>query len=239
MSGAPDGAGRRPLFVSHAGDDAEGQLFLTHVFNRADSVWRPLFYSVEGPRPPHATSLLRHLGVAEALVVLLSAEMASRPWTRSWIGFEVGVAAHRGLPVLVVEPASGFVDYPVPGVTHYARRQAKATGIESSFWAKVARADFKPVEDEPWDASGEGLWTRGAAWFYNLGLKTRSVEGAFTQFRCPEDTCRASYFVEESMLASSLKCPSCRREVATPLVQLARDLEVARKDQRAASPSPR
>lgn len=199
-------------------------MFLSHVFNRPDSVWRPVFYSVEGPKAPHAKSILEHIDSAGGLVVLLSHLLVARPWTRSWVGFEVGAAARKNLPVLVVEPPKGFVDFPVPGVTHYARRGTTATAIGDTFWAKVARTDFLPVEDKPWDATGEGFWTRGAAFFYNLALKTRSVEGSFTQFQCSEETCRASYFVEDRLLYSPLHCPSCRKETATPIVQLENDL---------------
>ena len=84
---------RRPLFVSHSTDDRPGQLFLAQVFGAVDSVWRPVYYSVEGPRAPHAGSILKHLETAGALVVLLSPELAERKHTQSWVAFEVGAAA--------------------------------------------------------------------------------------------------------------------------------------------------
>jgi hypothetical protein len=218
------GPARRPLFVSHAADDNEGRLFLHDVFSRDDSGWRPVFYSVEGPKAPHAKSILDHLEAAGGLIVLLSAALAARSWTRSWVGFEVGVAAKRGLPILVVEPPQGNVGFPVPGVTHYARRLSKATAVGTTFWAKVARTDFLPVADEPWDAQGESFGTRALAFFYNLNLKTHSVEGSFTQFHCSHSGCLASYFVEDSLLYSPIQCPSCRKGTATPYVQLQQDL---------------
>ena len=213
----------RPLFVAHASDDVEGQLFLTQVFHLPGSAWRPVFYPVEGPQVPHANSILKHISKADGLVVLLSQVLAKRPWTRSWVGFEVGAAAQRNLPILVVEPLSGFVDFPVPGVTHYARRPAKATALRETFWARVARTDFLPVEDEPLEPA-EGFWDRAGAFFYNLGLKTRSVEGSFTRFRCSNSSCRASYFVEDGLLHSTFQCPSCRHETATPMIELQNDL---------------
>jgi hypothetical protein len=100
---------------------------------------------------------------------------------------------------------------------------AKATALGETFWAKVARTNFLPVEDEPLEP-GEGFWDKAGAFFYNLGLKTRSVDGSFTRFRCSNSSCLASYFVEDSLLHSTFQCPSCRHETATPMIELQNDL---------------
>lgn len=211
---------RQLLFVSHSKHDADGQSFLLHVFNRDDSRWRPIFYAVEGPKAPHAGSILQHLCAAGALAVLLSPELERSKHTRSWVGFEVGIAAQRGLPILVVERPDEDTDFPVPGVTHYARRLKVATSLDKTSWAAIARTDFAPVEPEEWDASGEGFLTKAAAFFYNLGLKTQSVEGKFSSFTCNHRECRANYFVEEGILGGKFRCPSCRSDTGAPSVLL-------------------
>jgi hypothetical protein len=230
---------RRPLFVSHSTDDRPGQLFLAQVFGAVDSVWRPVYYSVEGPRAPHAGSILKHLETAGALVVLLSPELAERKHTQSWVAFEVGAAARMNLPILVIECPTGDTDFPVPGVTHFARRADRAVAIRETFWAKVARTDFRPVADEPLDAAGGNLLDRAGAFFYNLGLKTRSVARAFTGFICSEGHCRANYFVENGILTSTFKCPSCRQDTATPLVAIQEGLaDLAEAAEKAQSSRP-
>jgi hypothetical protein len=219
-------ADRRPVFVSHSRTDVEGQAFLGHVYNLPGSIYRPVFYSILGPVAPHAKSIIEHLEDAAALVVLLSRDMVARSHTRAWVGFEVGVAAHRAVPVIVVEPIEGApFDLPVPGVTHYIRRAKTAEGIAKTAWADLAKESYDPVEDEPWDATGERAGTRFMAWLYNLSLTTRSVGGKFTIFVCTNGECRARYFVENSILSGVFHCPSCRRQTATPMVGVQRDLE--------------
>jgi hypothetical protein len=216
---------RKPIFVSHSRTDVEGQAFLGHVYNLPGSVYRPVFYSVLGPVAPHAKSILEHLQGAAALVVLLSQDMAERDHTRAWVGFEVGIAAHRAIPVVVVEPVDGApFNLPIPGVTHYIRRPKTADRISKTAWADIARQSYAPVEDEPWDATGETAGTRFMAWLYNLSLTTRSVGGRFTIFSCTNGECRARYFVENVLLNDVFHCPSCRRETMTPMVGIQRDL---------------
>lgn len=216
---------RKPVFVSHSRVDLEGQAFLGHVYNLPGAVYRPVFYSVLGPVAPHAKSIIEHLEQAAALIVLLSQDMVDRPHTRAWVGFEVGVAAHRAIPVVAVEPKTdGPYNLPVPGVTHYIRRPKTAAGIGKTAWAGLATESYDPVEDEPWDATGEPAGTRFMAWLYNLSLTTRSVGGKFTIFACTHKECSARYFVENSILNEPFHCPSCRQETMTAMVGIQRNL---------------
>jgi hypothetical protein len=208
-------------FVSHNRKDMEGQLFLSHVFNLDGSRFVPKFYAVDKPQPPHAGPIIRKIEQSSVLIVLLSPELAERQYSRSWVAFEVGVAAHRGIPIFVVEPAvHAPIDFPVPGTTHYALRPKSAESIGETFWSSVARTSFEPKGPEYYDASTEGWGMKVLAGLYNLTLGTTSVGGKFTEIRCQNDQCKATYFVEFGMTSKPFFCPVCRKETATLLTSL-------------------
>lgn len=216
---------RKPIFVSHSRLDLEGQAFLGHVYNLPGSMYRPVFYSILGAAAPHAKSIISHLEDSAALVVLLSREMVNRTHTLAWVGFEVGVAAHRAIPVVVVEPVEGGpFNLPVPGVSHYIRRTRTADNVTKTAWAGLATESYDPVEDERWDATGEPVGTRFMAWLYNLSITARSIGGRFTIFVCDNIECSARYFVENSILGAPFSCPSCRQVTMTPMVRIQREL---------------
>jgi hypothetical protein len=209
------------VFVSHYRKDMEGQLFLSHVFNQEGSRFVPRFYSEEKPQPPHAAAIIKRIEQSSVLVVLLSPELAEKPHTRSWVGFEVGVAAHRGIPVFVIEPAaSAPIDFPVPGTTHYALRPATAQSISGTFWSSIARTSFEPKGPEYSDSPGVSWGTKNLAGLYGLTPGTTSVGGTFSEVRCQNDPCKASYFVEYGMTSKPFYCPVCRKETATFLTSL-------------------
>jgi hypothetical protein len=214
-------AALQTVFVSHNKRDMEGQLFLSHVFTIDGSRFIPKFYAVDKPQPPHAGPIIKRIQQSSMLIVLLSPELAERPHSRSWVAFEVGVAAHRGIPVFVIEPeAHAPIDFPVPGTTHYALRPARAESIGGTFWASVARTSFEPKGPEYSDTSGESWGLKNLAGLYNLSLGTTSVGGTFSEVRCQNDNCKASYFVEYGMTSKPFFCPVCRRETATFLTSL-------------------
>lgn len=44
-------------------------------------------------------------------------------YTHSWIGFEVGVAASAGKPIMVFEDYDDYLKYPIPYLNHYVRHR--------------------------------------------------------------------------------------------------------------------
>ena len=130
---------RPPVFVSHSQDDKEGQLFIHHLLAREGAEVRPIFYSADKPTAPHADPIRSAIRKATAVWVLLSPPMVERSHTRAWVGYEVGIACERGIPVVVIEPAATRVDLPVPGSTVYLQRPpliGDATGRE---WTELIR----------------------------------------------------------------------------------------------------
>ncbi|MDE1820848.1 MAG: hypothetical protein KGJ23_13670 [Euryarchaeota archaeon] len=150
------------------------------------------------------------------------------------MGFEVGAAAMLNLPVFVIEPSNHPVDFPVPGVTHYAQRSAESDGIGTTFWASVATGSFDAKDPDHWDASNEDWWTKAAAFFYNLGQKYTSLNGRFERFTCPNDDCQSPYFIESGLSSKAFPCPACRKGVATPFTELRLSADKMMDQQRAA-----
>ena len=77
--------------------------------------------------PPHAKTLLEAIKGSSALFVLLSKPM-EKEFTRSWVGYEVGLAAALNKNVWVFEPISSsndFIDVLVPYLTGYIQYPEK------------------------------------------------------------------------------------------------------------------
>jgi hypothetical protein len=212
---------QKPVFVSHSQHDAEGQLFLHNVFNQPTSKFRPLFYSVEGPKPPHAESIRSQIRSSVALFVLLSSPMTKSDYTRSWIGFEVGIAAERNLPVVVIEPdVNPAVNLPVPGTTHYIRRPKTAASIGVPLWRTVAETACQPQEREELPYTGK-LGPDILAGLANMFMDGVDGTGEFHRTTCHNDGCRSSFWVPMSLYTyGRFPCPVCRNDTASLVAQL-------------------
>ena len=226
------------VFVSHNRTDAEGQLFLSHVFNIPESRYRPHFYSID-PHPPHASAIRNSIRGCEALFFLLSDQMLDAKdvdhanHTRAWVGYKVGIASQLGQPVVVIEPENHRVDLPVPGATHYIQRPADARENMTPLWKSVAASacsfSAPKTEGGPLDGSRQkrGMPKPGDVVGY-LDFDTMkgldfpplvdAVEsmGIFARIRCPERQCFAPFMVPIALLErGGFPCPSCRRDVTS------------------------
>jgi len=242
-------AAQRPrVFVSHSRTDAEGQLFLSHVFNIPESRYRPYFYSIS-PHPPHASAIRDLIRGCEALLFLLSDQMLDAEdvvhanHTRAWVGYEVGVASQLGQPVVVIEPEDHRVDLPVPGATHYIQRPATARENMTALWKSVAASacSFRgpKIEGGPLDGSRQkrGMPKPGDVVGYldfdtmkglDLPPVVDAIEnlGIFARIRCPERQCFTPFMVPRALLErGGFPCPSCRREVASSKARAVQAIE--------------
>lgn len=230
---------RPTVFVSHSQHDEEGQLFLLHVFSLPESQFRPHFYSIK-PVKPHAKSIRDWIRRSEALFFLLSEKMVdpkNSDYTRAWVGYEVGIASERGLPVVVIEPRGRTVNLPVPGATHYLRRPLAAQESLGKEWIEVASTACSfsgPIEQGP-PIKGLTIPRRkgdpapGEVVGYvrldtldiidNLPfMRLTEGDGLFHRIVCPDARCRATFLVPDSIYGwdESYPCPTCRFVIPNP-----------------------
>ena len=217
---------RPPVFVSHSRDDKEGQLFIHHLLAREGAEVRPIFYSADKPKSPHADPIRSAIREATAVWVLLSPQMIERSHTRAWVWYEVGIACERGIPVVVIEPATTCVDLPAPGSTVYLQRPSligDATGRE---WAELIRNAGK-LEPYTWEKPETQKWGDMILTFLGDAAKaSKDSTGAFYNVRCDFEGCRAGFFASASLHTSKgHPCPSCRREVVHWLLEFREETE--------------
>jgi hypothetical protein len=206
------------IFVSHSRRDVDGKLFLFTLLNASYSEFRPYFYGDENPEPPHAEKIRTEIGKSAALFVLLSPWMTKSAHTRSWVPYEVGIAAARNLPVVVIEPNESVVNLPVPGATHYLRRSTVAEKLEP-FWRIVASTACRLSPSEPAEF-GEGFWDNVLAFLATAATMDLDSTGLFHVVTCEAGNCRAKFWVPNSLHQSATHpCPACRREVASMRVR--------------------
>jgi hypothetical protein len=229
LSGPPE-----KVFVSHSKDDLEGQHFIQSVFDLEESRFRPTFYTIIGVKPPHAQSLRDHIRGSKALFVLLSKKMEGS-WTRSWVGFEVGIAMQQGIPIIAVELENSTpVGVPVPGVTHYATRSERPRALAGTFWSAVARtACIEPpkVPRQP----REGFWGPVFDFMEFISENEFAVEGRFQKSTCKHDDCKAEFFTPKDLHDSKFYCPVCRRltwGLTVQLMELAESASAAAREEK-------
>lgn len=217
---------RPPVFISHSQEDKEGQLFIHHLLAREGAEFRPVFYSADKPRAPHADPIRLAIREARAVWVLLSPPMVERSHTRAWVGYEVGIACERGIPVVVIEPATTPVDLPVPGATVYLQRPALIGDATGQEWVELIRTGGK-LEPYKWEEPETEKWGDKILTFLgNAALSSGDSTGAFYNVRCDFEGCRAGFFASASLHRSKRHpCPSCRREVVHWLLRFREETE--------------
>ena len=222
------------VFVSHSNDDKEGQLFLNMVFSLPSSNFKPYFYAAMGRKTPHAESLRTHIRESAALFLLLSRNML-RPRTLQWVGYEVGIAAERGLPIVVIEPKDDApIQIPVPGTTHYALRPRQAEDLDRTFWTAVART---ACIDPPFESKsvGTGIFSMISDALTAISEKTFSVEGRFQLSNCNNSHCESAFFTPKAMHDEEFFCPVCRTPTLSLTGQMYRYAERTYKAQNTAA----
>ena len=209
----------KQVFVSHSRNDIEGQNFLRAIFDAPSSRFKPFFYGVFDTKPPHAETLRKHIRKSEAIFVLLSPEMR-QPWTRGWIGYEVGIASQLGLPVVVVEPKhQAPIDIPVPCTTHYILREKLPKNLMGTFWLVVSRTACIEPPPQPKEEP-VGFWPNVADALLTVLAEDLVLDGYFQRSTCRHSDCRAEFFTPKEIHDGKFFCPVCRRETWGLLAEL-------------------
>jgi hypothetical protein len=199
------------VFVSHSRLDKSGTDFLRVVFDSEGSGFRPLFYSYLARNPPHAPHLLAQISSSPSLIVLLSPDIGNSTYTRSWVGFEVGIAAQCHIPIIVIEPEGRPpVELPIPGANIYLRRPKTLDKIyPGDLWDGLARTGgAAPVS--------EGIVRKGpfsdhigklhAQYNAGVGPKGPSFVKA-----CSDERCHAQFLAWPLLRPREFfPCPVCR-----------------------------
>lgn len=191
------------IFVSHSREDSEGRLYFDKLF--ASSHHKLYWYSWEGPRPPHALTLRKAIAQSASVFVVLSPEM-DKPQTRSWVGYEVGIASGLNKNVWVFEKAGAWtqpVDVPVPFVSGYVQRFEQLPARQIFPFAQLAdgagisipgRWPLTPAQNAPFSSTDDPA----------SNAERRDVE-------CPYPDCRAAYAAY--LYQTGFNCPVCRRQI--------------------------
>ncbi len=174
------------VFMSHSKDDQNGRDFFDKLFSSTEH--RAFWYSWEGPKPPHAKSIRDAIEGSASVFVILSKPM-EKPYTRSWVGYEVGIASGLNKNVWVFEPAwikPDFVDVPVPFLTGYIQYPQKIDKKTIFPYISLVESAGTAIPKDPDPKS--------------LPL--------FKLVTCPNKDCRAQYY--RFVFGGNYKCPVCR-----------------------------
>ena len=111
------------VFISHSKDDPNLGFF-HKVFSGLNT--KAIWMEFESITPPAGVSIANEIHHSDALFVLLSNELVSRPHTSSWVSFEIGLAArsiktmlYKGIDIYVFEPLDNPIDFVVPYCDYY------------------------------------------------------------------------------------------------------------------------
>jgi hypothetical protein len=182
------------VFISHSGDDRNGWDFFQGLFGSVSH--SAFWYAWSGPTPPHSGALFRAISQSASLFVVLSEGM-EKPQTRSWVGYEVGVARALNRPVWVFERASTRpVEVPVPFLTGYIQRPDELATLRTFPYFDLVSAAGTNRPDYYTNPEGPNLFT----------------------VTCPHDDCKAGYgafLLEDQNIAPQFSCPVCRKEIVT------------------------
>ena len=174
----------KKVFISHSKDDPHLDFF-HKVFSgiATESIWMEL----ENLTSPPYACIREKLNQCDAVFVLLSKHILSKPHTANWVSFEIGLAANRqvstmltrkkGLDVYVFEPLSERIDFAVPYCTYYMPYYDR--GIDEIQYIKEL------IRDAP---------------LHRKGFKVQ----------CPHYDCRLEFKLLTNV--EVLACPSCRKD---------------------------
>lgn len=177
------------VFMSHSKEDNDGRAFFDKLFSsfQHEAYW----YSWEGPTPPHTKTLLEAIRASSSMFVLLSKPM-ERKFTRSWVGYEVGLAVALNKNVWVFEPTHkprDFIDVPVPYLTGYIEYPERLDTKNMFPFANVVRDAGVSIPQDP---------------------DPTSLPQFLSSF-CAYQDCKAPFY--RYVLQKHWRCPVCRREL--------------------------
>ena len=172
------------IFISHSKDDDEGRKFFDKFLASVEH--QGYWYSWEGPTPPHAQTLIEAIKASESMFVILSRPMEN-PQTRSWVGYEVGVAAALKKKVWVFESEGSMIDVPVPFVTGYIQYPKVIPKKKTFPYLQIIEAAGGNIPKEP----------------------DPTQIPRFVSHFCAYPECSSPYY--RYVLHETFSCPTCRK----------------------------
>ena len=145
-------AKEKGVFLVHSSADREARPYLSAFFTKAgiQGYWYPF---PEGKSYPPAPRIVRAIERSAAVFVVLSKGMEAKPWTRSWVAWEAGVARGMGRPIWVFENVREAVDVPVPSCDGYVQWRTVTTSLQTHVIGELVRGagcvvpDMEPDSD--------------------------------------------------------------------------------------------
>ncbi len=173
------------VFMAHSKEDSAGREFFDKLFSGAGvrAYWYPY---PEGPTIPHSKGIRKAIEESNALFVVLSKPMETKPHIRSWVSFEAGIAVGMDRPIWVFEKFDESVDIPVPGSFGYLQRPEMTTQLRTFPFGRIVSS---------------------------AGTKYPSTEGSEVWFHaiCRDSDC-GERFVAYVLNSNIARCPACRRK---------------------------
>lgn len=176
----------KKVFISHSKDDPNLEFF-HKVFSGVGT--EAMWMEFEEIVPPPYAYIMNKLNQCDAVFVLLSDYLLSKPETHNWVSFEIGLAANyqiqsifpglrqKGLDVFVFEPISRSIDFAVPYCTYYMPYVGDTEDIK--FLKDL-------IKNTP---------------FHQKGITVQ----------CPNNNCRLEFKLLTDV--KEFVCPSCRRGI--------------------------
>lgn len=206
------------IFVSHYREDHEGKAFLSTLISNHQK-FRLHWYSIEKKALPHAKSIRDKIRESAALFVMLSKEMQTNGFTRSWVGYEVGIAEERNIPIVVIECAECKpVEVPVPGATAYLARTHRLKSSDTPPWSKLADTAAIP-EPTPEQKSTGSIWIDLLAALAQ-GFQQIYDPTFLSQTTCSNAECKAPFACYPTVFYTQIPCPVCRTRTGNPAMTI-------------------
>lgn len=172
------------VFISHSKEDDQGRVFFDKLFGSVEH--EGYWYSWEGPTPPHAKTIIEAIKGSASVFVILSKPMEN-PYTRSWVGYEVGVAAALGKNIWVFEPVEENVSVPVPYVTGYIQYPTTLDEKRVFPYHTLVKSAGVTIPEDP----------------------KPETEPRFIRTFCSYEDCKSPYYL--FVLGNDFECPVCRK----------------------------
>ena len=187
------------IFISHSQYDKTLRDFFARTI-KTNAGLKPVLMEYENLTHQNAGKLIKRIIMSndcKCLIVLIGKRILfpegyNYSFTHNWVGFEVGVAPSKGMPIIVFEgdflDFKDIVDFPIPYLDHYVRYKQDASN--SKYIGKMLKVlkDNIPFQKEMFSEHIKCSWTHCNADYFYWNIRGRSI-----QERIPCPVCRGLF----------------------------------------------
>lgn len=194
------------IFISHSKDDTDLLDELDRVFGKTGT--KQYRASFEDQSAPVSEDLAEEINDSRAMFVVLGPNAHAKEHTKIWIGWEVGIAVQRNIPVWIIEDISSQARMPIPGVTDYIMWNSDH-GVDRRMFRDIIESEFG-LQNQTYSEvalAAEGLENPERNTDIEGSVELRS-QPRYT--KCPYSECgeRFKIWIKGT---ENINCPSCRK----------------------------